>query len=112
MGTRGAGARALSRPRQARQYVGRGRAARRRLSGRNRGRGGCHSRRRSRRLTSRQALRELTLAFRVRRTDGNTSNPSRDEDRAMLKWAIIFLIISLVAGALGFTGVAAGAATI
>jgi uncharacterized membrane protein YtjA (UPF0391 family) len=30
----------------------------------------------------------------------------------MLKWAIIFLIISLVAGALGFSGVAAGAKTI
>jgi uncharacterized membrane protein YtjA (UPF0391 family) len=31
---------------------------------------------------------------------------------AMLKWAIIFLVISLVAGALGFTGVAAGASRI
>lgn len=30
----------------------------------------------------------------------------------MLKWAIIFLVISLVAGALGFTGVAAGASRI
>jgi uncharacterized membrane protein YtjA (UPF0391 family) len=30
----------------------------------------------------------------------------------MLKWALIFLVISLLAGALGFTGVAAGAATI
>jgi uncharacterized membrane protein YtjA (UPF0391 family) len=30
----------------------------------------------------------------------------------MLKWAIIFLIISLVAGALGFTNLAAGAARI
>ena len=30
----------------------------------------------------------------------------------MLKWAIIFLVISLVAGALGFTGLAAGAARI
>ncbi len=30
----------------------------------------------------------------------------------MLKWAIIFLIVSLVAGALGFTGVARGAASI
>lgn len=30
----------------------------------------------------------------------------------MLKWAIIFLVISLVAGALGFTGIARGAATI
>jgi uncharacterized membrane protein YtjA (UPF0391 family) len=30
----------------------------------------------------------------------------------MLKWAFIFLIISLVAGALGFTGVARGASTI
>ena len=27
----------------------------------------------------------------------------------MLKWAIIFLVISLIAGALGFTGVATGA---
>jgi uncharacterized membrane protein YtjA (UPF0391 family) len=27
----------------------------------------------------------------------------------MLKWALIFLVISLVAGALGFTGVASGA---
>jgi uncharacterized membrane protein YtjA (UPF0391 family) len=30
----------------------------------------------------------------------------------MLKWAFIFLVISLIAGALGFTGVARGAATI
>jgi uncharacterized membrane protein YtjA (UPF0391 family) len=30
----------------------------------------------------------------------------------MLKWAIIFFLISLVAGALGFTGVARGAAGI
>ena len=30
----------------------------------------------------------------------------------MLKWALIFLVISLVAGALGFTGVAVGAARI
>ncbi|KAB0267503.1 DUF1328 domain-containing protein [Microvirga brassicacearum] len=27
----------------------------------------------------------------------------------MLKWALIFLVISVVAGALGFTGVASGA---
>ena len=30
----------------------------------------------------------------------------------MLKWALIFLVVSLVAGALGFTGVASGAKTI
>ncbi len=30
----------------------------------------------------------------------------------MLKWALIFLVISLVAGALGFTGVAASAGKI
>ena len=30
----------------------------------------------------------------------------------MLKWALIFLVISLIAGALGFTGVASGAKTI
>jgi uncharacterized membrane protein YtjA (UPF0391 family) len=27
----------------------------------------------------------------------------------MLKWAVIFFVISLIAGALGFTGVATGA---
>jgi uncharacterized membrane protein YtjA (UPF0391 family) len=30
----------------------------------------------------------------------------------MLRWAIIFLVISLVAGGLGFTGLAAGAGRI
>jgi uncharacterized membrane protein YtjA (UPF0391 family) len=30
----------------------------------------------------------------------------------MLKLAILFFVISLIAGALGFTGIAAGAATI
>lgn len=30
----------------------------------------------------------------------------------MLKWALIFAVISLAAGILGFTGLAAGAATI
>jgi uncharacterized membrane protein YtjA (UPF0391 family) len=30
----------------------------------------------------------------------------------MLKWAIIFLVISLIAGALGMTPIARGAATI
>ena len=30
----------------------------------------------------------------------------------MLKWAFIFLVVSLIAGALGFTGVARGAASI
>lgn len=30
----------------------------------------------------------------------------------MLKWALIFFVISLVAGALGFTGIAAGAGRI
>lgn len=29
-----------------------------------------------------------------------------------LKWALIFLVIAVIAGALGFTGVARGAATI
>ena len=30
----------------------------------------------------------------------------------MLKWALIFFVIAIVAGALGFTNLAAGAATI
>jgi len=34
------------------------------------------------------------------------------EDTLMLKWALIFLVISIVAGAFGFTGISAGAASI
>lgn len=30
----------------------------------------------------------------------------------MLKWALIFFLVSIVAGIFGFTGIAAGAATI
>jgi uncharacterized membrane protein YtjA (UPF0391 family) len=30
----------------------------------------------------------------------------------MLKWALIFFVIAVIAGALGFTNIAAGAATI
>jgi uncharacterized membrane protein YtjA (UPF0391 family) len=30
----------------------------------------------------------------------------------MLKWALVFLLISLIAGVFGFTGIAAGAAAI
>ena len=30
----------------------------------------------------------------------------------MLKWALIFFVISIIAGVLGFTGISAGAATI
>jgi uncharacterized membrane protein YtjA (UPF0391 family) len=36
----------------------------------------------------------------------------QNEECAMLKWAIIFAIISIIAGVLGFTGIAAGAASI
>jgi uncharacterized membrane protein YtjA (UPF0391 family) len=43
-----------------------------------------------------------------RRKHGRRSH----EIRPMLRWAIIFFVISLVAGALGFTGIAAGAARI
>jgi uncharacterized membrane protein YtjA (UPF0391 family) len=31
---------------------------------------------------------------------------------SMLKWALIFFVVAIVAGALGFTNIAAGAATI
>jgi uncharacterized membrane protein YtjA (UPF0391 family) len=33
-------------------------------------------------------------------------------DNVMLKWALIFFIISLVAGVFGFTGIASGAAAV
>ena len=36
----------------------------------------------------------------------------RPPETVMLKWAIIFALISVVAGVLGFTGVAAGAAAV
>jgi uncharacterized membrane protein YtjA (UPF0391 family) len=35
-----------------------------------------------------------------------------EDDRPMLKWALIFAVISIIAGLLGFTGIAAGAAGI
>jgi uncharacterized membrane protein YtjA (UPF0391 family) len=34
----------------------------------------------------------------------------RRKEAMMLKWALIFFIVSLVAGLFGFTGIAAGAA--
>ena len=34
------------------------------------------------------------------------------ETHIMLKWALVFLLVSLVAGIFGFTGIAAGAAAI
>jgi len=42
------------------------------------------------------------------------ANPASRETKGtiMLKWALIFAVISLLAGVLGFTGVAAGAAGI
>jgi uncharacterized membrane protein YtjA (UPF0391 family) len=39
-------------------------------------------------------------------------NACQHQDAAMLKYAIIFALISLLAGALGFGGVAAGSAGI
>lgn len=35
-----------------------------------------------------------------------------NQELAMLKWALVFALISVVAGVLGFTGIAAGAAAI
>jgi uncharacterized membrane protein YtjA (UPF0391 family) len=35
-----------------------------------------------------------------------------EEAHIMLKWALVFLVISLIAGVFGFTGIAAGAAAI
>ena len=37
---------------------------------------------------------------------------SRCKENDMLKWAIIFAIISIIAGIFGFSGIAAGAASI
>jgi uncharacterized membrane protein YtjA (UPF0391 family) len=43
-----------------------------------------------------------------RRADVRRANGSH----AMLRWALIFAVIAVVAGLLGFTGIEAGAATI
>jgi uncharacterized membrane protein YtjA (UPF0391 family) len=40
------------------------------------------------------------------------SSSSFDGTAIMLRWALIFAVIAIVAGLLGFTGVAAGAAAI
>jgi uncharacterized membrane protein YtjA (UPF0391 family) len=50
------------------------------------------------------------LAICPRETSSSTA--TREDASDMLKWALIFLAISLIAGALGFTGLAAGAARI
>ena len=39
-------------------------------------------------------------------------NSRRIEIVTLLKWALIFLVISIIAGLLGFTGISAGAADI
>ena len=40
----------------------------------------------------------------------NCESRQPDAENVMLKWALIFALISIVAGVLGFTGIAAGAA--
>jgi uncharacterized membrane protein YtjA (UPF0391 family) len=47
-------------------------------------------------------------------TDGRHRWPGKPEERVvtLLKWALIFLVISIIAGLLGFTGISAGAADI
>ena len=39
-------------------------------------------------------------------------NVSPTREQAMLKWAVVFLIIAIIAGIFGFTGVEAASATI
>jgi uncharacterized membrane protein YtjA (UPF0391 family) len=46
------------------------------------------------------------------RTRNRGVQPRRPGASAMLKWALIFFVISLIAGALGFSGISAGAAQI
>jgi uncharacterized membrane protein YtjA (UPF0391 family) len=41
-----------------------------------------------------------------------TRTTTTPPERSMIKWAIIFAIISIVAGLFGFTGIAAGSAGI
>ena len=50
------------------------------------------------------------LLYVQRAAHAHVDNPgAKSEDRKMLHWAIVFLIIGLIAGALGFTGVAGAA---
>jgi uncharacterized membrane protein YtjA (UPF0391 family) len=42
--------------------------------------------------------------------DANSgSRPQRSKGDSMLRWALIFFIISIIAGAFGFTGISAAA---
>jgi uncharacterized membrane protein YtjA (UPF0391 family) len=45
-------------------------------------------------------------------SDPRSGVESSDRSQTMLKWALIFFIVAIVAAAFGFTGIAAGAATI
>ncbi len=51
------------------------------------------------------------LACALRISERNINRAAGPEDNSMLNYAILFLIISLIAGLLGFGGIAAGAAT-
>ena len=44
--------------------------------------------------------------------DANSDRGIKDKERAMLRWALIFAVISLIAGLFGFTGIASDAAGI
>jgi uncharacterized membrane protein YtjA (UPF0391 family) len=43
---------------------------------------------------------------------GDLTLPTIRERLHMLKWALIFFVVSIIAGALGFSGIAAGTARI
>jgi uncharacterized membrane protein YtjA (UPF0391 family) len=57
------------------------------------------------RLRSGSRVAQPMLRFQVLHTHSSA-------EAVMLKWALIFAVVSIIAGVLGFTGVAAGAASI
>jgi uncharacterized membrane protein YtjA (UPF0391 family) len=57
-------------------------------------------------------FRRLPGDNRVLQTTRCFSKPSAERDTIMIKWALIFAVISLIAGIFGFTGIAADSAAV
>jgi uncharacterized membrane protein YtjA (UPF0391 family) len=65
----------------------------------------------------RSAIRQIkpapcAMMYRRRSMLRLSDSPALQGEDVMLKWALIFFIISLVAGLFGFTGIASGAAAV
>ena len=61
-------------------------------------------------LTLPQCLRRLCIPFRYRQLDANPELTISALEDMMLRWAVVFFVVALIAAVLGFTGIAVAAA--